>query len=322
MARPTPTDGFWKYRSLTGTVGPISEAEFLLAVASGIVQPHTPVQCVESGAWLAAGEIPGLQFAQADGVSDHHATDAADEATGSAGVGRSREMRELLREYSARHKQCPCKAILGQSQTQNGAGIGLRIGKLLTACTASVSNLFGTLIHVPAKLFNLLIRSKVFYAILLISILVVLAPRISGVFTSQADAYEVLHRIWDEAKEKRADDVTSGNWTEYQSRSAIQIQKLVPVLQRKADINDPASMSLLWIARDYLPAALRGPQKIDGDLVTKIEKHFADIDLVFRRNGGPEQSTAWWIWIIVCLDAVLVLTAIWYFVGHRWRLRT
>jgi len=139
-------------------------------------------------------------------------------------------------------------------------------------------------------------------------------------FTSQANAYEVLHRIWDEAKEKQSPEATPDSWSEYQSRSQEQIVKLVPILKQKAHINDPASMSLLWIARDYLPAVLQGPPKIDGDLSRKIDRHFSDVELSFRRNARPADSNDWWIPIVVALDAILVLGGIWYFVDTRRRM--
>ena len=78
--------------------------------------------------------------------------------------------------------------------------------------------------------------------------LILVAPRFSGMFTRQAAAHEVLHRIWDEAKTKQSQELTADSWSEYQSRSQEQITKLVPILKQKAHVNDPASMSLHQLA--------------------------------------------------------------------------
>jgi len=230
---------------------------------------------------------------------------------------RSREMRNLLREYDARNKKRHGKPAREKVQMENDAGIGSRVAGLLKASTESVSNLFSSLLDLAGTIWSYLVRSKIFYGSLMVLLLVMLAPRLSGMFTSQANAYEVLHRIWDEAKEKQLAKPTADSWSEYQSRSQEQITKLIPILKQKAHINDPASMSLLWIARDYLPAVLQGPPKIDGDLSRKIDRHFSDVKLSARRNARTPQSSDWWMLIVVGLDAVLVLSGIWYFVGQR-----
>ncbi len=86
---------------------------------------------------------------------------------------------------------------------------------------------------------------------------------------------------------------------------------------RRRQNNDPASMSLLWIARDYLRKALQGPPQIEADLAAKIDRHFSDVEVSFRRNARSTPSSDWWMPVIVCFDVVAVLAAIWYFVGQR-----
>ena len=226
-------------------------------------------------------------------------------------------MRELLKEYDERHKKRQGKPARQKAHLEAGPGIGSRIGDLLKGFTESVSNLFSTLFDFASMIFTRVIRSKIFYGSLLVLLLVLLAPRLSGMFTSQADAYEVLHRIWNEAKQKQSDVVPSDSWMEYQSRSKEQIAKLIPILKQKANVNDPASISLLWIARDYLPTVLQGPPNIEADLARKIDRHFSDIELNLRRNARTPPPYDWWMPIVVGFDAVLMLAALWYFVGQR-----
>ncbi len=94
---------------------------------------------------------------------------------------------------------------------------------------------------------------------------------------SQTKAHEILLQVWEEGKKKLSDKVDADDLSAFQSRSSEQLKRLVPILQKKADINDQVSMSLLWIARDYLPSVLTGSGQISDEMEKKIDAHFSDI---------------------------------------------
>lgn len=232
-------------------------------------------------------------------------------------IPRSREMRDLLREYDARSKKRQGKHVRDTAPKEIRTGLATRISLLLKSLFSMVSDQFSTVLDFSGSIFSRVIRSKILYALFIVVLLILLAPKIKGLLTTHADAYEVLHRIWDEAKQRQSDAVNSESWAKYQSRSSDEITTLVPILKQKADVNNPTSMSLLWIARDYLPNVLQGSATIDDDLAKKIDRHFSDVELNLRRNARTTQSFDWWMLIIIGLDAGLVMGALWYFVLRR-----
>lgn len=244
-------------------------------------------------------------------------TDDNDQESPKKNIPRSREMRELLREYDARSKKRQGTHVRDIAPKESRPRFGTRISVLLKSLFSMVSDHFSTALDFSGSIFSRVIRSKILYALFIVVLLILLAPRMTGLFTTHADAYEVLHRIWDEAKQKQKQTgaANSESWAEYQSRSRHEITDLVTILKQKADVNNPTSMSLLWIARDYLPDVLQGPATIDDDLAKKIDQHFSDVEWNLRRNARTTQSFDWWMSLVIGCDVVLILGFVWYFMG-------
>lgn len=89
------------------------------------------------------------------------------------------------------------------------------------------------------------------------------------------------------------------------------------MLEQRADSDDRKSMSLLWLARDYLPAVLAAPPSGNPEAESKVQEHLAII--CQEQQGAAQRLTIedWWTRVIVVLDVIAVMAAIVYFVRKR-----
>ena len=76
-------------------------------------------------------------------------------------------------------------------------------------------------------------------------------------------------------------------------------------------------MSMLCIARDYLPSVLTGSGQISDEMEKNIDAHFSDIATFSGRNAKSSQSSDWWMPFVIGLDVILVFGGLGYFIFVR-----
>jgi len=73
---------------------------------------------------------------------------------------------------------------------------------------------------------------------------------------SLLELHRTLSTLHIEAEQRRSDRFADDRWKIFTERANAEIQSVVRVLENYANAADPASLHLLWAARDYLPRIL------------------------------------------------------------------
>jgi hypothetical protein len=236
--------------------------------------------------------------------------------------GTSREMRELFRECDEKIQKR--RAGTSRDQWRQPRSVRLSVRRTLqnsvTLCTSMAGNVFDLCATIAQHTTGFsLLRSKIIWVMVAVLSVMAVAPRFSGLMMSQATAHEILLKIWEEGKRKRSSEIDISELSEFQARSNAQLQEVIPLLQRKADIDDQVTLSLLWVARDYLPAIVSGSGQISDESERKIDAHFRDISSALRRKGSARQTDNRWTYILIGIDVILAFVGISYFWSSRRR---
>ena len=306
----------WVFWAKTGAVGPLTTGQFLAAIQSGDVEPKTKVRFMQSTEWIAADAIPGLEFpASSPPESISISTPSAPRESIP-----NREMRQLFAECVTRQKSSQPSPLPVRSQTP---GVSLPTGWM-----GSVSAGISFVVGVVALIFDWLLfilgfamRSRIVWASTCVLLLFVFLPKFTAAWVTQEQDYATLSGTFTEWKELRTQDVDETIWEDFQERSSNQLSELIPRLEKRAHISDKSSMSLMWVARDYLPTLLVDPTSPSQEVATRIETHFAIVDAVKKKaseTGETPQSQDFWMSGIVVLDLLVVLGAALFFGRKRW----
>lgn len=131
-----------------------------------------------------------------------------------------------------------------------------------------------------------------------------LMHRISAYFFTQDQTYDVLKDTFAKWKEFQGKEDNSLEWSAFQVRSLQKIAAIAPALESNASSDDPVSLSLLWIARDYLPVLLKERDGAFSKIENKIEVLLARIDSQLQHKTN--NSVDWGFVVSLILDIVVV----------------
>jgi len=227
------------------------------------------------------------------------------------------EMRHLFAECVSRQRssQSAPPAVPSHDRSR-GAGSHLTGG--ITAVCSYVTGVLALVLEWMIAFLSFLVRSRIAWAAAGVLLVALLFPRISASLVSQEQVFSTLENTYTELKDLRTQDVDEQTWDEFQLRSSHTLAKLVPQLEKHADVNDKNSMSLLWIARDYLPASLIDPKTPSVDTENKVEAHLAVVHGAIQQAVRTQATWDIWTTSIVGLDIFGALAAMFYFGKKRW----
>lgn len=303
----------WVFWARNGAVGPLTTGQFLAAIQNGEVVPKTKVRFLQSAEWIAADEIPSLKFPSNSPLkSISISTPSAPKESIP-----NREMRQLFAECVTRQRSSQPVPALGQSPT-SGASLPTGWTGGLSAGISFVGGVFALIFEWLLALLGFAWRSRIAWAVACVLLLVVLIPKVKAAWVTEEQIYATLNGTFTEWKELRTLNADEATWEEFQQRSSSQLSELVPRLEKRAHITDKSSMSLLWVARDYLPTLLVDPAGPSNEVESKIETHLAIVDTVRKKTSLTPESRDPWMTGIVVFDFLGVLGAALFFGRKRW----
>ena len=310
-AEPTP----WVVWTKSGEVGPLTTGQFLAAIQSGEVEPKTQVRFQQNAQWIAAGDIPGLEF-----PSNTPLESVSISTPSGAGQSHSnKEMRQLFAECVTRQRSSqptPTPAHAHSPTPRVSLPTGWTGG--LSAGITFVVGVFALIVDWLLFALGFALRSRIVWAGTCVLLLVMLIPKVTADWITPEQDYATLSGTFTEWKELRTQNVDETTWEEFQERSSSQLSELIPRIEKRAHITDRSSMSLMWVARDYLPTLLLDPASPAPEVVSRIEAHFAIIDLYKQSPIRTPASRDPWMGGIVVLDLLGVLGAALFFGRKRW----
>ncbi len=184
----------------------------------------------------------------------------------------------------------------------------------IASLTLSVLVGFGQFLRVPIPISAILhCRARMILVSITGVLAFVLVATAAILWMIQPNPEETLDQIWAELTEMRSDHVDPDQWDEFRNRTMETLKRLTPKLESIADRNDRASMSCLWVARDFLPLALEKGPALDADLESRIESHLSRAKSEPENRGQTSEPIDAWMVLIVILDACGLAFAVWRF---------
>lgn len=307
----------WVILANTGVVGPLTTGQLLEAVQNGLVQPKTMVRLIQSSEWIMAEQITGLVFPQSGHQAASPPLSPLVTEVPISLTAPNAEMRHLFAECVSRQRSSqPAPPAVPSRALSRGAGSHLTWG--ITAAFSYMTGVLSLVLEWMIAFLSFLVRSRIAWAASAVLLVALMFPRISASLVSQEQVFSTLENTYTELKDLRAQDVDEQTWYEFQMRSSQTLAKLVPQLEKHADVNDKNSMSLLWIARDYLPASLIDPKTPSVDTEDKVEAHLAVVHGAIQQAVRTQATWDIWTTSIVGLDIFGALAAMFYFGKKRW----
>jgi hypothetical protein len=242
-------------------------------------------------------------------------------ATGLPDSAPNLEMQRLFLECL--NKQKSHEAPNPSDRTRStGRHLGELFRPIFAATRSTVSDLSGSAFGFVFSMLAAVFKSKIGWASMFVlavaALSPVILPLIFDLFLTRSVIHARLAETFAQVKDLRENDVTPEAWTAMQQRSQKTLDEVLPKLARTASSSDPASLSLLWIARDYLPRILAKKEVAPADIETKIQYHLKRIksDIAF----SEAQSQPWDISTvaIVTVDVLGMCAAIAYFRRSWW----
>lgn len=314
-SQPAPEVAPWAYLTSIGIVGPLTTGQLLDAVQSGRVSRKTLIRLQQSPDWIAAEQIEGLVFPQGRTINGGEEGLLAPRAAGPRVVPNA-DMRHLFAECVLRQKKSqPLPASQGSSRASDGIGakVGGVIGSAATGVTGRVAGVLEGLVAFVLAL----MRSRITWGVAVILVVAMTYPRVAGYLTTQGQTYSTLLSTSQEIARLRDAQVDEPTWEEFRRHASAELAQLVPALEWRSDTNDKASMSLLWLARDYLPAELRAGRALDPATQSKVEQHLAIVQQELWQSRDAVQHWDLLSTVIVGADVIGVVAAIVYFARKR-----
>jgi len=153
-----------------------------------------------------------------------------------------------------------------------------------------------------------------------LTILVILVAtgyrQLTALWATQQQCYNVLEQTYNELKELRSSDPGDADWNAFRDRSLGKLMAFVPKLEIQADVSDPASLSLLAVARDYLPNLLREESRSSAEWERKIESHMNTAQRVLTVNrendSASGQAADIWAMAFVAFNYLLATSLFWF----------
>ena len=192
----------------------------------------------------------------------------------------NKEMLRLFAECLERQRPTP----LNSDSVVTRSSIGL-LGEVTSFTKATFASAWNASFAISERLLSIVIgvfSSRVVWGVISVVLLALLIPTavpwiptITANFATQEQVYSQLEQIFQEWEERQWTSDDTDQMSQFEGRSASQLASLVPVLQRNATRDDRASLALLWIARDYLPALLKDSDSSFSEIENKVRGQLA-----------------------------------------------
>jgi hypothetical protein len=308
----------WVYRTLHGNVGPVGFDEFQRAVNNGEVTRQTLVRRADQLEWISAAELDGLSFPSSSPFVD--VDDTSTSASDMANPATSLEMQRLFLECLNKQKKHHPPAAPVQVRSADGGLLALVasvIGFCLSCASASVCSMVDTGLSFAAWSFRTKVGRATLIALAFVLMIPLLMPRISEMFLTQSVIHTRLKYCFDELIELRTKDVNVDALMVVQKRTQKLLDAVLPKIARMASTSDPASMSLLWVARDYLPKMMAEMNSEPSDTEQKIRTHLRIVENQFRKTNikGPTRNLSG---IVILTFDVLAACSVAVYFGRKW----
>lgn len=339
-------EGQWFVRVGGEEFGPLSTKDFLEIVQKGAVSPADSVRVANSSDWIAAGSIDGLfQAAKAADASTDESSfqpatvektrgrqpaDEAEKAAAAAGtspqaqheVNASQAARDSLADIHRRRLK-PKTGSKAKGSDQPGAvsqALSRRAEdvqeRLELLWENSIDGLFWLLGSLRRLLGSKVMLGSVVCAVVAAALTFVDVP--FGVFSGREDAYDVYMTVLEEARQMRSRQADKEQWGEFTRATRERLKPVVADLEDKADAGDRASLSLLWIGRDYLPRMLRDARGGPSESERQVDLHLEIVreTLAQQREAGLQISPA-----DATMTAIIVADVVLLIGGAFWLVR-
>lgn len=313
-SKPSVEDAPWLFQTRRGIVGPITTEQFLEAAKHGVVNPQTLVQLKDSPEWMAAAEIQGLVFPMIESTAPSDSLSLT-----APPVSRplsNREMRDLFVECVSRQHASNTKLPPNPPRFSR-LHLNLRWTEIFISGFSMVWEAVSRLFEWLLSTFGYVLRTRSVWASAVVLLVVLLIPKFSISLVTQREVYSSLDQTFSELKDLRSRNVDLSTWQEFKQRSIGRLNELEPQLEKKANSSDKASMSLLWIARDYLPRLLEDQRGASPETEQKIESHLEIVQHAIRQSSQSGEPWDVWTMAIVGMDVLGALAAVVYF-GKKW----
>ncbi|WP_010586460.1 DUF4339 domain-containing protein [Schlesneria paludicola] len=314
-------DACWIYQTSTGNVGPITTEQFMEAVQAGVVSPSTLVRLKNSMAWMKASEIEGLEFTSRPSTDKNSSTTLDRSAKKNSLAPANNEMLKLFAECVDRQQSKtpkPAKGAVRPQPIRRRSLIGDSLVPLLQSIISYPMDVATGVAENAWPFAARALRSWIVWSSVATLIVIFAIPKLPITWTTQKHVYSTLAQIVAELEEFRLKNPTAHDWDRFEQRSNFQVTELLPMLQRNAKIDDPVSMSLLWLARDYIPVAIRDRAGKSAETDDKISTLLASVKVKLEKPARSRPPVDYWTMGIVAFDLVLACAAIAFFSKHWW----
>ena len=288
------------------------------------------------GNWILAHAVCGGESSDNFG---HRSSEHEDQSPSrsSSGHGTGLEMQQLIAEWAQQQQ------LRHQSSTRKNPGTSISLSSLLTRgiqfplmVIFKLANLLWTpfqvligsvfrgillgVAGVPRRTewsvrFSGLIRSRYAHGIVVVGLILSAGVWVltrESLWMTQPKLYEELAQIWDELKAIRTSGADSEELLDFQLRSEDRLKKLIPLAESMVADDDRVSLSLMWIARDYLPVIVGNAHEHHELHENKLETQLSFVQFELQRQVRPNSLVELSTLTMIVFDVCMVSGIAWW----------
>lgn len=312
------SDQQWYYRSGGRESGPIATDELVDLARNGIISSNDELRVGPSTDWIQAGQIDALfsqhskTSSQSNAKSSAHADshDASGAAADVIADMHRRQLRQTL-NHGAGSKS-------GTRSTRRGERNNSSLYDWMNGFGVQLEDIFRSLAEAVA---NLLMTKKALWTIGL-SALVLIFVFLPYQRLFPPNPHTTCLEIWDQFKMLREQNASEATWEQFAQTSSNKLNVVAENLEKRAAVDDPVSLELLWASRDYLPQMLKDARVTVSPAETQLEQSMNKIDRIYTRqkrqgNSNSAESASLVTTIIIIFDVLLVLGVVGFLIRKK-----
>ncbi|MCA9077582.1 MAG: DUF4339 domain-containing protein [Planctomycetaceae bacterium] len=310
----------WYYQTRGQEVGPVSSAVLGDLIASGVLRDGDHVR-VANGEWQSLDNSLCERIGVATQSVDGKVPPASENARNPNPVDTSsRELRTAITESQRYlHDQILRRAQQSSRSRRLASPIsGEKLSNVLRIPIAVIDAflaLGGHLLSWIAVWLGPFLRSKWTWTSLGILSLICAAYYLSTQILTRGETHAFLSQSVAELRRLRDAEANNEQWATFAQRTSERLQTMIPRLQDAARADDPISMELLFLARDYLPLMLVDARERPSEAERKFDVHMDRVERVYGQNAEGSLTLTDWPVLASLVAGLLILgTATW-----KWR---